>query len=429
VSNPNIFCSTPWYELHIYWDGSLGICCQESHKLYSGNNYNIATMSIADWFNSEPVRDFRKRILKNQKLSECSRCYAEEASGITSRRERSNQKSVIFKQAFHDSFAQSPGNRHFDDSGFTATQPIDLHIDLGNYCNLACKMCNSQASSKIAVQEVKWGIESSKPFVGTNWTNDSTVWNSFKQQLLSIPRLNNIHFMGGETLLTDRFEDLVDTLIAHNRFDVCLSFVTNGTVFKPQLLTKLLGFKRVGIEVSIETVDEHNSYVRQGTDTSQVLANIQRYHEQCNGSNVTVTIRPALSALTIGYFDTLLQYALHKKFAVKLLLVNNPKFMDVIVLPADVKLQYKSRYQEILQQLAHVSVPDTYNTSDPNNYLLVIKEQAQMCVNLLNSPEPGNLDQLHSQLVAHCRKWDQVYSLNARELYPELIEIWDRYEY
>jgi len=429
VPNPAVFCNTPWYELHIYWDGSLGICCQEDHKLYSGNEYNIATMTIADWFQSEPVRDFRKRILKNSHLSECRRCYAEEAAGATSRRLRSNQKSVIFKQAFHESFEQSPGRQHFDDSGNTDTMPIDLHIDLGNFCNLACKMCNAQASSRIAVQEVKWGIESSRPFVGSNWTKDQTVWDSFKQQLLAIPRLNNIHFMGGETLLTDRFEDLVDTLIAHKRFDICLSFVTNGTVFKPMLLAKLANFKRVGIEVSMETVSEHNSYVRQGTDTALVLSNIDRYQAQCNGSSITVTIRPAVSALTIGHFGGLLEYALRKKLAIKSLLVTTPGFLDARMLPAEVKIQYLSQYQDILQQLNDLEIPNGFNTSDPNNYRLVVKEQAQMCINLLNSTLPDQYQQLQQQLVEHCKKWDKVYQYNARTLYPELQVLWDQYGY
>jgi organic radical activating enzyme len=385
-------------------------------------------MSIADWFNSEPVRNFRKRILKNQKLSECSRCYAEEDAGGNSRRFNANQKSVIFRQAFEESFKQSPGHVHFVDSGYTTTQPIDIHVDLGNYCNLACKMCNAQASSRIAAQEVKWGIESSKPFVGTNWTNDPAVWSSFKQQLLAIPQLNNIHFMGGETLLTDRFEDLVDTLIAHNRFDVCLSFVTNGTVFKPQLLTKLLGFKRVGIEISIETVEQHNSYVRQGTDTQLVLDNIVRYQEQCNGSNVTVTLRPTVSALTIGYYGTLLQYALQQKLLIKSLQVVEPKFMQVGVLPQAVRSQYLAQYTDILDQLNHTVSLD-YNASDPNNYQIVIKQQAQACVNLLNAPETNNLTQLQTQLVDHCRKWDKIYNHSALVLYPELAEMWKCYAY
>ena len=78
MTDQNIFCNTPWYELHIYWDGSLGICCQEDHKLYSQGNYNIATMTIAEWFNSEPVTQFRQQVLADSKVSACRRCYVEE---------------------------------------------------------------------------------------------------------------------------------------------------------------------------------------------------------------------------------------------------------------------------------------------------------------------------------------------------------------
>ena len=386
-------------------------------------------MSIEDWFNSEPVQDFRRRILKDNKLSECSRCYTDERLGGNSRRFNSNQKSVIFRQAFDDSFDQSPGRRHFDESGHTLTHPVDIHIDLGNFCNLACKMCNAQASSRIAAQEVKWGIESSRPFVGTNWTKNQAVWDSFKQQLLSIPKLKNIHLMGGETLLTDRFRDLVDTLIEHKRFDVCFSFVTNGTVFDSDLINKLSKFTRVGIEVSIETLTAHNSYVRQGTDTAQVLNNIDRYLETCNNSSITVTLRPAVSLLTIGRFSTLLRYALDRKLVVKSLLVNWPKFLSATALPTGVKQQCMLQYQNILAELDAVRYQTDYNASDPNNYRLIVRQQAQTCLNLLCEPAPLDVDQLHAELVQHCRKWDSVYGLNARELYPELIEIWDQHGY
>lgn len=429
MSNAGVFCNTPWYELHIYWDGSLGICCQEAHKLYTDHSYNIATMTIAEWFNSEPVRDFRQRILKDSRLSECSRCYTEEDSGGVSRRQRANQKSVIFTQAFGPSFEQSPGRKHFDDSGLTATQPIDVHIDLGNYCNLACKMCNAQASSRIAAQEVKWGIQSSQKFLGSDWTRDPVVWDSFKQQLLAIPRLNNIHFMGGETLLTDRFEDLVDTLTKHRRFDTCFSFVTNGTVFRPELLAKLIKFRRIGIEVSIETVDQHNAYQRQGTDTAQVLHNIDRYLEVCNGTNITVSLRPAISALTIGYFGGLLNYALQHKLIVKSLQVNTPRFLDPMILPSYTKQQYAAQYHEILQKLDTDGSTQDYNASDPNNYKLVVRSQAQMCINMLQQTSPDDTDQLRGQFVEHCKKWDKIYNLDARALYSELDAVWDQYGY
>lgn len=431
VSNENIFCNTPWYELHIYWDGSLGICCQESHKLYNDNSYNIATMSIAEWFNSEPVKKFRQGVLGDQPVSACSRCYHEElaSAGSHSRRIRSNQKSVIFRQDFANSFEQSPGRAHFVQSGVTDTHPIDIHVDLGNYCNLGCKMCNARASSTIASQQVKWGIESSKQYLGTDWTRDDNTWNNFLQQLLTIPGLNNIHFMGGETLLTKRFEHFVDHMIAHDRLDLSFSFVTNGTVFLPKLMSKLKKFRRVGIEVSIETVDSHNAYQRQGTETAVVLANIDQYQQMCNGSNITLTVRPAVSALTIGYFTGLLQYCLDRKLIVKSLLVNTPAFLDASILPMSVKRRYLIGFEKLIDQLSQIQVPLDYNTSNPNNYAEIVKQQAHTCMSILSTPEPDNATELRQLMVDHCRKWDKVYSYDARSLYPELMQIWDQHGY
>lgn len=431
MPNKNIFCNTPWYELHIYWDGSLGICCQESHKLYSptDNQYNIATMSINEWFNSDPVQNFRTSILGNSKLSECRRCYMEEDHGGNSRRLKSNQKSVIFtRTAFEESFRQSPGYRHFS-SSITDTHPIDIHVDLGNFCNLACKMCKPEASSAIASQQVKWGIESSRQYLGTDWTKNLIVWNSFKQQLLSIPNLSNIHFMGGETLLTNRFDDLVDTMIEHNRFDICFSFVTNGTVFRSELLDKLKQFRRVGIEISIETIDEHNTYQRQGTNTELVLENIRKYQQWCNGSNITVTLRPAPSLLTIGYYTELLQYALDNQFVVKSNLCYKPRFLSVEILPEEIKTKYQIKYKEFLAQFTDVHAASDYNASDPNNFKLIIKEQAEMCLYALSTPTPlDSMEQLEA-MIRHCERWDRVYGYDARILYPEWQDIFDQFNY
>jgi len=434
--NKRIFCNTPWYELHIYWDGSLGICCQEANKLYakSDQQYNIASMTIQEWFNSDPVRKFRTGILGNQPLTECRRCYIEENHDGNSRRLKSNQKSVIFtRTAFADSFEQSPGHEHFLIShvqqGFTDTSPVDLHIDLGNYCNLACKMCNSAASSTIAAHEVKWGIESSRQYLGTDWTRDQLVWNQFKQQLLELPGLNNIHFMGGETLLTPRFEDLIDFMIEHQRFELCFSFVTNGTSFRPDIVKKLKQFRRVGIEVSIETVDAHNAYQRQGTDTESVLKNIDRYLTLCNGSSVTVALRPAPSLLSIGYYPGLLKYALDRQLIVKSNLCYDPRFLSAEILPEPIKKQYQTRYLDLLSQLTDTGVGSDYNASDPNNYKSVIKEHAEMCLRILQTPTPADSEQQLQALVQHCKRWDQVYGYDAGKLYPEFHEILERYGY
>lgn len=381
-------------------------------------------MTLAEWFNSEPVRDFRMKMFDLTGTETCSRCYFEEAHGGTSRRHRSNQKSVIFtKQAFEESFQQSPGYDHFMFSkgmdGLTDTLPIDLHIDLGNHCNLACKMCWPGASTRIASQYVKWGLPAEQ-YLGVDWTKDDSVWARFIDELVQIPKLKNIHFMGGETLLSPRLEQLVDHMILHKRFDVCFSFVTNGTVYKPQLVEKLKQFGRVGIEVSIETATEHNDYIRQGSKVTEVINNIKLYSQQCDGSKVSLTIRPAISALSIGYYHTLLNFCLEEKLLIKSLLVQNPAYLSPSVLPHKLRNQYQHPYLKLLALLNDVNIDVDYNESDPNNYQQSVKHQAQQAVNMLqNDLETHGAH----ELLDWCSRWDKEFEFDIYRLYPEFKDL------
>ncbi len=433
MPDKNIFCNLPWYGLQIYWDGSLGVCCRESHKPYSEEqlaHYNIKNISIAEWYSSQVMKQVRATMFGDKKNSICSACYKDEQLSLSSLRRRSNQKSVIFTSSnFDESYEQSPGWEIFEHSRATQGDydgmPIDLHIDLGNYCNLTCKMCNPQASSSIASQYVKWGIKDSAKYIGTDWTRDDVVWNRVLNELADTPNLKNIHFMGGETLITKRFEDFVDFMIARKRFDLNFSFVTNATVFNQSLLDKLKKFQRVGIEISIETVTEHNSYQRQGTNTAEVMVVIDRYLEQCNNNNnITLTIRPAISALTIGYYYTLIEYCLQKNLMIKSLITYEPHYMDPRVLPQGIREQYKQNYRTLIQKynLEHFNISADYNESDPGQALTIIKNQIIQCLSILDEKSPANSDSLMTELVHWCRRWDNVHGYNAITLYPELAE-------
>jgi hypothetical protein len=133
-------------------------------------------------------------------------------------------------------------------------------------------------------------------------------------------------------------------------------------------------------------------------------------------------VRPAISALTIGHYYTLLEYCLEHKLLIKSLIVTDPTFLNVNVLPKDVRLNYVKNYLNLLDRLTDVySQNNDFNESDPNNYLNVIKLQTQQAINLLNSTVS---DSIHiPKLVEYCAKWDKVYKLNLLELYPEFKEM------
>jgi organic radical activating enzyme len=426
LPSDKVFCNSPWYELHIYWDGALSFCCHATpnvpYPITEKNKYNIRRMSIREWYSSEPMREARERMFSSDRWKFCQRCYYEEDVSTTSRRHRSNQKSVIFKQNFLESFEQSPGYSKFINKDFDG-MPIDLHIDLGNYCNLACKMCNEFASSRIAAQYKIWKIND---FTPVDWTNDQEAWDRFLTELVTIPKLQNIHFMGGETLIQPRFEECIDYLIAKDRTDVCISFVTNGTVYKEELINKLKLFPRAGIEVSIESTGQSNSYTRQGTKTEQVLANINRYIE----NNYDITLRPAPSLLTVGEYWQVIKLALDKKLLIKSNICTDPEFLNINVLPFEIRQTYKQNYQQLLidYNLAD-DIHNDYNESDPNNYKQVAKNQILQTLSMLDQPVPNNQKVLLTQLCQHIQAWDHVYGYDAKIVYPELTELLLSYGY
>ena len=390
-------------------------------------------MSIKEWYDSVPMREARLQVLGGQQWNHCARCWHEEKVSDTSRRHRSNQKSVIFtKQNFPESYQQSPGFEKFEHSRSNAGaydgMPIDLHIDLGNYCNLACKMCNPSASSRIASQHRQWNMISA---VSQDWTADPEVWNRFREELVSISKLKNIHFMGGETIIQPRFHDLVDFLIDHGRTDVCMSFVTNGTSFDKNLMEKLKRFPRVGLEISIETLDTLNEYTRQGTDNSMVLANIENYINECNGTTITVTLRPAPGLLTVRSYWQVIELALQKGLLIKSNLCTDPDFLDITVVPKNIRDQYRLPYLDLLTRYAldEADVWSDYNESDPNNFRRVAKNQILQILRILDLPEPDDRDRRWSALVQHLDRWDRVFGFDARVLYPEFAHILDKHGY
>jgi hypothetical protein len=197
------------------------------------------------------------------------------------------------------------------------------------------------------------------------------------------------------------------------------------------LLDKLKKFNRVGIEVSIETVTKHNAYQRQGTDTELVLRNIDQYLEQCNGDNITLTARPAISALTIGRYHTLLRYCVERKIIVKSLWVTEPAFLNTQILPVTIKQSYIQDYKKLIDDHGLTSTDhlQDYNESDPNQYMRIISGQIAQCINILNAPRPADSEERLAEMVQHCERWDRVYGYDARVLYPEFDSILEQHGY
>lgn len=431
MPNKKIFCNVPWTNTHIYWDGSFGACCSEKSKPYSeSQTFNLKQLTVSEWHNSEPMKQFRLNIHKDNQLPQCQGCYYEEQHGYESRRIKENFKSVIFtEQAFDKSYQQSGWYNRFESAKELAniTAPIDWHVDLGNECNLACKMCEPKASSLIADKYRKWGLWSNNK---TNWVNDSDSWNNFISSVDSTP-INRIHFMGGEPMLSKRFRELVDHLINTNRTDMSISFVTNGTIRDQQFIDKLKKFRSFDIEVSLESISNNNDYIRQGSNIQETLANIQDLISQ-QDDHFHVVLRSVPQLLNINNYDQYILWAWNHQVAIQGIPLIQPAYLKVSVLPLELRKTFVKKYQQVRELIASQATTTfaTMTTGrDPSRLDIQLIRECDSMIALLESPEPDNIESLRLTLNEWLTRWDQEYKLDARLYYPEYKEFFESIGY
>jgi pyruvate-formate lyase-activating enzyme len=425
MANQKIFCAVPWHNTHLYWDGTYGACCSESEKPL-GEQKNINSTSIIEWYNSDTMTDFRERILGDNELPECSGCYSEEKLGHESRRIKENLKCAIFtEQAFDESYKQSSWNKKFVLK--TDRLPIDWHIDFGNECNFACKMCHPGASSKIADLYTKWGIKYDK---APNWLNSEKSWNQFLDNVKSVPDLNRMHIMGGEPTVNKKFHQFINWLIDNKLTDISLSFVSNGTSVSDSLIDKLRKFRTVDIEISVESVDQTNDYIRQGGNYLQTWENISRLAEQ-QADNFQIVLRSVPQLLNINNYHKYIARAIELNLSVQSIPLVWPAHLSIKVLPYEIRQQFVQNFINLKDKLdSEISLKNTITTGrDISRLNQQLVRECDVILQLLDEECPANTDSLRKQLIEDLVRWDKHFKLDAREYYPEYQDFLEAYGY
>jgi pyruvate-formate lyase-activating enzyme len=431
MPDKKIFCNVPWTNTHIYWDGGFGACCSEKTKPYTeaqSQQYNIKNMNIVQWYNSDAMKQMRNQIKSSDKLPQCRGCYHEEQHGYESRRIKENFKSVIFTEHnFDRSYQQSPGYVAFEHDG-DAEMPVDWHVDLGNECNLACKMCNPNASSIVATQYKRWQLWDAP--VNVTWTRDDAAWNRFLTDIVAIEKLNRVHFMGGEPAISKRFVEFLQYMIDHDRTDVSISFVTNGTIINDNLLDLLQRFRTFDIEVSIEAMSVNNHYIRQGSDTEQVKSNIL-YLKGLQSDKFHLILRSVPQLLNVNNYDQYIRWAWDQQLPVSGIPLTRPAHYAIAVLPSDLRERFIPQYQALTAFL-RTQITDAnrlYTGRSVSGLASQLIREAESVIAMLRSPEPSDVEQLRHELTADMMRWDTVYKLNALDFYPEYRDFFLKYGY
>lgn len=239
--------------LRIQNNGRYSPCCVAREVAYKDDNgeyMNVKTHTIDEAFASPTLQEIRDAFKNNIKHPGCADCWQEEALGRKSKRLRDNAKTKLDKVTYN--------------------KPHSLELNLGNICNLACRMCTIGASMNwkkeynlTKDEGEKWSREKIQ-FVAkahnNSFTDDSMIWDQLHSNLKYVRWIDTY---GGEPMMMkkqwDALQYCVDQGYAKNQ---CIHFNTNGTIFKPEYVEILKHFEHVGISFSIDGTGDYFEYIR-----------------------------------------------------------------------------------------------------------------------------------------------------------------------
>jgi len=286
------FCHNAFLGLNISPNGQLKPCCK---FLTSEMPPFHISKGIDRYKNSEWLRDIQKQFLDGKKPSGCERCWKEEAAGVKSKRQLDFERH---KNKFE--------SMDLDNSNF-----LNINLAFGNLCNLACRICSPEVSSKWASEKKKedgahypiWDW-----FKNPNIMND--IWNHTEQAI-------HIDIPGGEPLLLEipeHFTYLEKFVKTKRANEISLHYTTNGTTFPTAEHIKIWqSFREIDIQMSIDDIGPRFEYNRWPANWNQVYENIKKYQQLSkSNTNIRLSISYSISALTIIYIDNFFKWCIRE---------------------------------------------------------------------------------------------------------------------
>jgi sulfatase maturation enzyme AslB (radical SAM superfamily) len=207
---------------------------------------------------------------------------------------------------------------------------------------MACVMCDASNSTMLATDWAKAGIISSVP-VRQDWTN-GPAWAGFLTHLLNNPEIMCLHVMGGEPMYHKKFKELIHFLVDNNHTNFHFTVVTNGSIYDAELVEMLTKFKSVQIEISIESFDSSNDYIRWPSDTNNIRQNILKYLQH-RTDTIDIVLRTVPQLLSLTHYDNVLSFALDNDVVIDSNILYRPDYFQPALLPVDIKNIIRQRIQ------------------------------------------------------------------------------------
>lgn len=266
------FCIYPWIHMYVNPQGKVGPCCNFNENYPIGD---LVEESLDQIVNNSKMMNLRRQLLDGQRPQSCSGCWIKEDNGIRSARQKANTEWKKYLQLKYET----------DDLGYFPNFKLRyLDIRLSNVCNLKCRMCGGNFSSRIAQEESI--LYNNKKTIELK-LNKKQIKKTLKFIETNILDLEHVYFAGGEPLIMPEHYQILDLLIKYQRTDIYITYNTNFTILKYKTLDIIEYWKKfsnIHVGASIDLIGNQAEYVRNGSSYDIIEKNYDILKDYINFS-------------------------------------------------------------------------------------------------------------------------------------------------
>ncbi len=329
TADKNTFCVLPFIHLETRTEGTLSPCCISREKIPKNRNelFHLSEDGMFDAFNSPYMKELRQALRSGQQHRNCEVCWMEERAGATSKRQRENERFQALA-------------RNFSLSNIDPDAPIFLDLKLGNTCNLKCRICGPNNSSKWLEENLRnhgndfleRPTERLKSLQPDQSRKEIVQWPQFaplfwKELETWLPRIERFEIFGGEPFLNKKHMEILKQSVSFGYSkQQSIHYNTNGTVYPRELIEEILPkFQSVSLLVSIDGIKDRFEYQRFPASFDVVLENLKKFKTAGLEPQVCLTI----SKLTLPTILEDLEFWSQLGFPVFLNFLYEPDFLDI----------------------------------------------------------------------------------------------------
>ena len=275
-------CSLLWNHARVHVDGSVLPCCNFDATQLTDEHPSVPKISdgIDNAFKSELFNNVRMTMLEEQEHPGCQGCYAiEKTDGA--------DKSMRVQANKEFSLNCAPKIRY-------------LETALSRHCNLACRMCGEDYSSK-------W-FQYLNPKEKVDTSLSGSVVDYYDGNLTE---LNHVKFVGGEPMIDKNHVSFLENIFnKSNKSDMVLAYHTNGTV-KPSkdVISLWEKAEQVIIRFSLDGVGRTNEILRPPHKWETILSTIE-YMKNIKSVNFQFEVHTVLSVGNVFKLKEIIEFSL-----------------------------------------------------------------------------------------------------------------------